>query len=160
MNSIRPTAAAAILLVGIAALACGPKQERPSTISLADFQQLTWLEGTWRGSGGDYAAFFEEYRFVDDSTIQMKSFADSTLRTVTDSSRIELRGGAVNSRSARSTYAGEVTAGRIAFKRPGSSAGGHTFERVSDDHWTATLHPATAGGRETVYQMRKIAARP
>jgi hypothetical protein len=145
-----------VLLVAVLAAACTPKQDQRAPVTLADFQQLRWLEGTWRGSGGDYAAFFEEYRFVDDSTIQMKSFADSTLATVSDSSRIELRGGGVNSRSARSTYAGEVTAGRIAFKRPGSTAGGHTFERVSDDHWTATLHPATAGGRETVYQMRRI----
>jgi hypothetical protein len=144
------------VLVLAVLVGCAPKQDRPQAVSLADFQQLRWIEGTWRGSGGDYAAFFEEYRFVDDSTIQMKSFADSSLATVSDSSRIELRGGGVNSRSARSTYAGEVTAGRIAFKRPGSTAGGHTFERVSDDHWTATLHPATAGGRETVYQMRRI----
>lgn len=154
MKSLRLPSAAALLL-GSIAISCTPKQAQPPTVSVADFQQLRWLEGTWRGSGPGYPAFFEAYRVLDDSTMLMKSFTDSTLSVVNDSSVIALRGGTVSSRSARSRYVvTELSAHRVRFVREGSTLG-HTFERVSDDQWTATLHAADAGGRATVYQMRR-----
>ena len=94
---------------------------------------------------------------MDDSTMLMRAFSDSTLRTATDSSRIELRNGTVVSRGDRTaTPAIEVTATQVRFRQEGASTGGFTFSRVSNDEWTATLHPAAANGRETVYVMRRI----
>ncbi len=37
--------------------------------SQSDFQKLRWLEGTWRGSDGGKGAFYEGYRFIDDTII-------------------------------------------------------------------------------------------
>ena len=125
-------------------------------VSKAQFQQLSWLNGTWRGSGGAYPAFFEEYRSVNDSTIQMRSSTDSTFQVVSDSSTIAWRDGAVQNRSANSAAsATEVTATRISFARPGSR-GGYTFTQVSPDEWTATLDPGTPGTAPTIYVMRRI----
>jgi hypothetical protein len=85
----------------------------------------------------------------------MRSFTDSTLAVVSDSSRIELRGGLVQSRSADGSYydVSEFTPTSIRFIRPGATSGGHTFSRVSDDEWTATLHGSQP---PTVYTMRRL----
>src|SRR5262245_28887902 len=40
--------------------------------SQSDFQKLRWLEGTWRGSDGGKGAFFEGYRFINDTTIEVE----------------------------------------------------------------------------------------
>lgn len=58
-----------------------------------ELRQLRWLAGRWRGSDSAQLVFYEEYRFVDDSTIAMRGFADSTFARTTDSSTIALRGG-------------------------------------------------------------------
>jgi hypothetical protein len=118
---------------------------------------LRWLSGAWRGSGGTYAAFFEEYRLVNDPTIVMRAFSDSTFSAATDSSGIERRNGFVSNRGSGSiSIAVDVRANSVHFVREGASHGGFTFTRVSADQWTATLHPATAAARETVYVMRRV----
>jgi hypothetical protein len=130
---------------------------KPVQVTGRQFQQLQWIVGTWRGSGGSYPSFFEEYRSLNDSTIRVRAFKDSTLRVVTDSSTIEWRAGTVRSRGASSYYdVVEFTVNSIRFIRPGNTRGGHTFTRVSADQWTATLHPAAPQGQPTVYTMRRI----
>ena len=132
-------------------------QQQAPRVTLAQFRQLGWLHGAWLGGGGAYPAFYEEYRAVDDSTIQMRAFSDSTFHTVTDSSRIELRGGVVYNRGSRSQYTAVLLQPeRIQFLPPGASRGGFSFARVSADQWTATLHPSAPDGRETVYVMRRL----
>ena len=148
-----------LLLIAIA-VACSsrePEQQTeqpapaPVTVSLDEFRQLQWIAGAWRGSGGAYAAFYEEYRLVDDSTIQMRAFADSTFGAANDSSRIELRNGTVRSGD---YVVVALTPDSIRFAQTGR--GGHTFTRTSADEWTATLHPSTTGGQATVYIMRRL----
>ena len=144
-----------VMLVLACTASPGEGQGRQTT--LAEFKQLQWIAGTWRGSGGNYPSFFEEYRVVDDSTIAMRSFKDSTLSAVGDSSRIELRGGLVYNRGeGPGSVATELTSTRVRFVPQGRAGGGFSFERLSPDEWKATLHPAAAGGKETIYQMRRI----
>jgi hypothetical protein len=127
------------------------------TASLDQFRQLQWIEGRWLGSGGAYPAFYEEYRVVDDSTIQMRAFSDSTFSTATDSSLIELRTGGIRSRSGNSeSIVVGLSADSVRFARRGSASGGYTFTRVSADEWRATLHPQSAGGQTTIYVMRRM----
>ncbi len=127
-------------------------------VTAAQFHQLEWLEGTWLGSGGAYPAFYEEYRRINDSTVQMRAFSDSTLRTARDSSLIEWRQGAITkSRGGRVQYlAVLLEPDRIRFLPPGTATGGFTFARRSRDEWTATLHPSAPGRPETVYTMRRL----
>ena len=143
------------LLVLPVAIAC----KKPGLdVTPEQFQQLQWIVGTWRGSGGNVDSFFEEYRTIDDSTIGMRSFADSTLAVISDSSTIELRDGVVRSRGADGSYytGSEFTPSSIRFMRTGATSGGHTFSLVSDGEWTATLHPSEPQGEATVYTMRRI----
>jgi hypothetical protein len=65
-------------------------------VTRAQFARLRWIAGDWRGIGVDgttQAPFFERYRFVDDSTLLVESLSDSTRRTVSETSRYELRDG-------------------------------------------------------------------
>ena len=134
--------------------ACRAASQSPAaTVTREQFKQLEWIAGSWRGSGGAYPAFFEQYRFVSDTTILMRAFADSTLRTATDSSVISWRGGGIHSGG---NVVVEFSPTSVRFSQPGATAGGYTFTRVSADEWTATLHPAKAGGQATVYVMRRI----
>ena len=155
-----------ILLIVIAA-ACASNERgeeaapAQASVSLEEFRQLQWIAGTWRGSGGAYPSFYEEYRVIDDSTIQMRAFSDSTFNVATDSSLIEFRSGAVQSRGAERTYiALAVTSDSVRFARAGVPLGGHTFTRTSADEWTATLHPSRADGQPTVYIMRRVQRSP
>jgi hypothetical protein len=136
--------------------AAAPAGPPPQLVSVAQFKELSWLHGKWRGSGGNYPSFFEQYESLNDSTIQMRAFKDSTLRVVTDSSTIALRGNVVQSRGATSAYEATVSATTIRFVKSGTNRG-HTFTRVSNDEWTATLDAATADGKPTVYVMKRIA---
>ena len=151
-----PPAAPLLLIIGLALPPDLPGQQPAPKVTVAQFKQLKWLEGAWLGSGGNYPAFYEEYRVLDDSTIQMRAFSDSTFRKATDSSRIELRGGVVSQRGGSQYTASLLQPDRIQFLPPGATRGGFTFTRVAADQWTATLHPSAPGGRETVYVMRRL----
>lgn len=48
--------------------------------------------------------FYEQYRVVNDSTIMMTGYPDSTFAEISDSARITLRGGTVSSEGATSRY--------------------------------------------------------
>ncbi len=103
-------------------------------------------------------AFYEQYRFRDDSTIAMSAFTDSTFRAETaDSSTIELRGGRVRTRTANTIYeAVELSTTSVRFRRAGATDGGHRFDRVSDNEWKATLFPRGAGTDTTILNLRRM----
>lgn len=80
--------------------ACGEQrsvqvQVGAAEFSLQAFQELRWLEGTWRAETVGDPPFFERYRFVNDSTIEITYFADSTLVTATGSGSVALRPGRI-----------------------------------------------------------------
>ena len=181
--SSRPSAVAALLIVA----ACSAGETPPDTASTAarasdtaagatlpsasgpalaqvtreQFAQLRWLEGTWRGSGAsgtEQAPFYERYRVVDDTTMAMESFSDSTLTTRTGESRIVLTGGRVLNRETggdRSSGAVKVDASSIDFV-PVNRGFTYSWRRgATKDEWTAVI--GAAGDR--TYTMRRWAKR-
>lgn len=149
-------AAATLAAAPLAAQDATPAAAAPAT--LERFRQLRWLVGQWRGSGGDYPSFFESYRLVDDSTIQMRGHPDSTFTAATDSSIIAYRNGRITTRGGRNV-AVEIAPTRVKFMREGTTSSGYTWERNSADQWTATLHPQRADGRTIVYVLRRARGR-
>ena len=149
-----------IAVIGFACVSPETQQQTtdssaPAVVTLDQFRQLDWIVGLWKGSGGAYPAFFEEYRIVDDSTIQMRALSDSTFSVATDSSWIEFRNGQIGKRRADREYVViAASADSVRFAAPGS--GGHTFTRTAADEWVATLHPIDPGGQTTVYTMRRF----
>ena len=152
------------VLLGIAALSPGlgtpggvaAQPAAPLTgIAPARFAALRWLAGEWRGRAADGAWFYERYRVVDDSTIQMTGFADSTFTRGTDGDRIVLRGGAVRYENVVAT---RLDSAGVDFAAP-SGRSGFTWARAGAE-WTATIWQAdsAAGPRRTqVYHMEPYA---
>lgn len=158
-----------------ASLACRSREAAPDTTAVAaapaprgeaalaavsreQFAQLRWLEGTWRGTGDGQAPFYERYDVVDDTTILMQSFSDSTLRTTTGESRIVLTGGQVLQReegSDRVSGAARIDATSIDFV-PVKRGFTYSWRRGStSDEWIASI--GRSGDR--TYTMRRWAAR-
>jgi hypothetical protein len=149
--------ALAIIVTWGSALPASQLGEPRRDFRVTDFARIRWLEGTWKGSGGGYDAFYERYHFVNDSTIEMQSFTDGTLRTVSERNTIAIRNGRIYDESAngRTRYeAAKVTNAGIDFVPVRGATTSFQFTRMSKDRWTATIRPAN-GKKKTVYEMRR-----
>lgn len=131
----------------------------PGTYTAAEFQRLRWLDGRWRGRTEDDKAFFEQYRFLDDSTIAMHAFADSAFAQPNDSARITLRGGTVANRSASARWVAERldTLG-VEFAPDSGATNYFAWTKESPDSWTATLRWMDKGGkaRRVAYALQRM----
>lgn len=168
--------APALLVVLLVALACR-SEEQPSAdstaqssggaaaassakqYSLADFRQLRWLEGRWRGGLPNGDSFYEQYRWADDSTIVMHSFPDSTFARASDSARISLRNGVVANEGATARWeATDLDSASVDFAPVRGASNSFGWVRESSTRWTATLRSTDREGRpqQTVYRMERI----
>jgi hypothetical protein len=152
--------------IGLVALACGGTHEAkldsaarrasavnvasvdPANVTLADFQQLRWINGPWRGFMADGGKFYEWYKFENDSTILKTEHADSTFGTPTGESRIMLRNGIVVDSSARSSYVATRwdSAGADFAPRRGAT-NSFTWAREDATKWSATIRWTDANGQ-------------
>ena len=114
--------------------------------SLADFQALRYVEGDWRGSGYDGGPFFETYRFVNDSTIEMTAWADSSMTAAREQSQYILRGGVIQTSKGARLVRVDQDGHRFE-----AASHGWTFRQESADRWTARVGPSTT------YTMDRIA---
>jgi hypothetical protein len=130
----------------------------PAPVTAEQFASLSWLIGEWRGSGGQYPAFYESYRRVNDSTIQMKAWADSTFAVATDSSEIAWRAGVVQSSGGGSVQnvLVRISGDSLHFAKVTGQGGDFVWARETPDRWTAILSPARAGDEPTIYRLERI----
>ncbi len=134
--------------------AAGTPDRRASEVSdsgvysVDDFQALRYLDGDWRGSGYDGGPFFETYRFVNDSTIEMTAWTDSSMTAPRERSQYMLRGGVI--RTDKGARLVKLDQDGHRFETASYS---WTFRQVSPDRWTARVGPAT------IYTMDRIARR-
>jgi hypothetical protein len=125
-----------------------PSSAGSAANTIADLQALRYLEGDWRGSGYEGGPFYESYRFVNDSTIEMTAWTDSTMSAPTERSEYVLRGGVIRTGSGGRLVSVDEDGHHF---RRGSSR--WTFRQVSPDRWTAQVGPSTT------YTMERIASR-
>ncbi len=127
-------------------------------VSTTEFAQLRWLEGSWRGSGAGVDAFFEGYRWVDDSTIRKVDYTDSTLASISNSRDIALRAGAVRSGTdARYYVLVALDPSSVRFAPGRGTTNGFEWRRTGDASWTARIIWDSAGvARERVYEMQRF----
>lgn len=118
----------------------GPADSSAANVAhtIADLQTLRYLEGEWRGSGYEGGPFYESYRFVNDSTIEMTAWSDSTMTTPQERSEYALRNGVIRADNGGRLV--RVDQDGHHFRR-GSST--WTFRQVSPDRWTAQVGPST-----------------
>jgi hypothetical protein len=133
--------------------------QTPARITVADFRKLRWIEGSWRGSGDGQAPFYERYRFPDDSTLVVDAFPDSTLSTVGESTRFELRGGTLGNPGGVRWVASRLDDRAVDFVPVAGARNTFTWRFESPDRWTALLHwPAsdTRPARDATYPMERV----
>jgi hypothetical protein len=141
-----------------AATRIDPAQSK--TFSPADIQKLRWIEGTWRGTGDADKPFFERYRFEGDSVLAVESFADETLKKVTDTTRFELKDGEFGGGSEGARYVARSIDDRsVEFGPAVKVKNSFRWERESKDVWKATIMlPANQKkpARQLVYKMVRV----
>lgn len=132
----------------------------PKQITPADLARLRWIEGTWRGTGGGVAPFFERYKFENDSTLLVESFKDETLK-VSDVSRFQLKDGRFEGSDGESgSVATALDDNSITFAPTGKARNSFRFQRVSDNSWKAVLNWTENGvAKERVYEMERFTAK-
>jgi hypothetical protein len=126
---------------------------------MADFRHLRWLEGRWRGTLPAGGYFYEQYRSLDDSTIAMHAFADSTFSRATDSARLTLRNAVIANEGIGARWvATQIDSSTVEFVPRVGASNGFGWARESANRWTATLHSTDSAGRmqHTVYPMERI----
>jgi hypothetical protein len=130
-----------------------------ATISVTDFQQLRWINGMWRGFMPDGKTFYERYRVVNDSTMVMHAFPDSTFGTPSDSSVIALRNGIVTSDGGNSRYvATRLDSTGVDFAPQRGATNRFTWAKETPTQWSATLRFTDRDGRPqtVVYALHKF----
>ena len=132
---------------------------QPKTpFATADFAKLRWLEGTWRGTSPGQSTTYERYRFVNDSTIEITYFADSTLGREAGSGRVYLTVGRIYHTFGPGRWgATRVDESGVYFIPQTNARNTFAWTHTSHDAWTSTLRTG-ASGREivTVYEMRRV----
>lgn len=136
-------------------------------ITPADITKLRWIEGSWRGTGDIEKPFYERYKFENETTLAVESFADETFSKATDISRFELKDGEFGSSGpdGSRSAASAIDANSVTFEPVAKSRNSFRFQRESENSWKAMLTwPATdtapAGQRNYLMERWPPAARP
>ena len=160
-----------MMLVVIAVVACKPRDvaivdsastvdtAAAGTFTITDFAKLHWIAGRWRGFTPNGDKFYEEYRWVNDSTIVKYGFPDSTFAKASDSSHVQLRGGTVADESIRSRYvATRLDSSGVDFAPVRGARNSFTWALEAPTRWNATLRWTDAAGQpqSVVYALHRM----
>jgi PKD repeat protein len=154
---------ALITVCGCASNSSTPSAQAPQSLkkfTTEDLKKLRWLEGTWRGTGGDVQPFFERYRFENDSTLVIESAENEKFEKITDTTRYELKDGEFGGGNEGFRWiASEIDDKSVTFVPVVKARNSFRWETVSKDEWKAVLNwPATADkpSRERVYKIERL----
>ena len=152
--------AAAVAVAAITVRAARAQSSRNSgtPFGVADLGKLRWLEGTWRGTSPGEANVYERYHFVNDSTIEITYYSDSSLDRPSGSGRVYLTVGRIYHTFGPDRWgATRVDKSGVYFVPQVNARNTFAWSYEGPDTWTATRRSG-ASGREmvTVYQMRRV----
>jgi hypothetical protein len=152
------TSLLAVVLLCLSCTQAGPQTAppKPKTLTAAELQKLRWIEGSWRGTGDKQTAFFERYRFENETTLAVDTLeadkiTDTTLFVLKDG---EFGGGSEGSR----WVATSLDENSITFEPVTKARNSFSWQRETKDSWKAILKwPATKDkpAGERVYQMER-----
>lgn len=137
-----------------------PTPATPAKLTAADLKKLRWIEGTWRGTGVSQPAFFERYRWENDTTLAVDSFENEKLDKVTDTTRFELKDGEFGGGSEGARYvATELDDNAITFAPVVKARNWFVWKRESKDSWTAIIKPLPKPdkpSKDVIYNMERL----
>jgi hypothetical protein len=129
--------------------------QAPARVTVRALARLRWIVGDWRGTGTGgttQAPFFERYRFADDSTLVVESYADSTWQTISETAQYELRGGRFGNPGPGAQWvAVRVDSVGVDFAPVAIAQNAFRWERAPGsgtrpDEWRATITPIDPTG--------------
>jgi hypothetical protein len=149
---------AAIALVTMSNVASAQRNLPAARFSLSDLKKLQWIEGRWSGTAPGQAPFYEQYRFVNDSTLEIAYFSDAGFTRSSGRGRVYLSVGRVYHVSGPSLWGASHIDESGAFFVPERNANNTVnWSFQGPDIWIATLRSSATGQEQvTVYQMRRI----
>lgn len=144
----------------VAAAQASSRGQPTAAFGVVDFAKLRWIEGAWAGTAAGARDFYERCRFVNDTTIEIKYYSDSTFAHETGTGRLYLSVGRIYHTMGPGRWgATHVDDGGVYFVPQVNAHNTYVWNHQSNDEWTATLRSGFAGqDRVTVYKMRR--ARP
>jgi hypothetical protein len=124
----------------------------------AELKKLRWIEGTWRGTGGE-APFYERYKFENDSTLAVETLEGEKFDKVTEVTRFELKNGQFGGGDEGARWvATSIDDKSINFEPVAKARNSFRWERESTNSWKAILSwPASDRGpaKQRIYQMER-----
>jgi hypothetical protein len=139
-----------------------PTRATPAKLTVEDLKKLRWIEGTWRGTGLNQPAFFERYRWENETTLAVDSFENEKLEKVTDTTRFELKDGEFGGGSEGSRYVATALDDKsITFGPVMKARNGFVWKCDSKDSWTAIIKPLPRPDKpvkDVVYKMERLPA--
>jgi len=137
-----------------------PTPATPAKLTVDDLKKLRWIEGTWRGTGVNQPAFFERYRWENDTTLAVASFENEKLEKVTDTTRFELKDGEFSGGSEGARYvATALDDNAITFAPVVKARNWFVWKRESKDSWTAIIKPLAKPdkpSKDIIYTMERL----
>jgi hypothetical protein len=132
----------------------------PVKLTAEDLKKLRWIEGTWRGTGVNQPAFFERYRWENDTTLAVDGFENEKLEKVTDTTRFELKDGEFGGGSEGARYvATALDDNAITFAPVVKARNWFVWKRESKDSWTAIIKPLPRPDKQvkdSIYNMERL----
>jgi len=161
-NLIRVIAAGVAVTAGsvpIASAAAQSQRGQPTTaFGTKDFGKLRWVEGAWKATAPNERTYYQRYRFLNDSTIEITTYGDSTLSRETGGGRVYLSVGRVYHTFGPGRWgATSIDTTGIYFVPQVNAQNTFAWSRQGPDTWTATMRSGYSGHeRVTVYQMQRV----
>ena len=130
----------------------------PGRFGTSDIRKLQWIEGRWRGSAEGQRPFYEAYRAVNDSTIEITYYADSTFTRTTGGGRVYLSVGRVFHTAGPGVWgASRIDDQGVYFVPERNARNTLSWARRGPDTWIATLRSSATGQEQvTIYEMHRI----
>lgn len=146
---------------GAPAARSAPEQTRSGVVAPVSIAELGWLIGTWRGTG-EGQEFFEQIAVLDDSTLSVVHFTDSTRTAIQPvTGTIEERAGRVYHTYGQARWVVTGGSARSLLFRPVEGAD-HRFRWTSElpTRRTTTLVRTDGLGREVTqtYTLKRLDA--
>ena len=137
-----------------------PTPATPAKLTAEDLKKLRWIEGTWRGTGVNQPAFFERYRWENDTTLAVDSFENEKLEKVTDTTKFELKDGEFGGGSEGARYvATALDENAITFAPVVKARNWFVWKSETKDTWTAIIKPLPKPdkpAKDIIYDMVRL----
>ncbi len=140
--------------IAFAAIAVTAHAREPASMfSQAEFKQLTFLEGRWKGTDPKGTAFYEQYDFPDAGTLRSLRFPTADFAASTDTSSVTLKDGVVTSRWGDFTWrATEIRRDTACFE-PVNAPSSFCWKLVSANALEVTQRWKDASGKDQSMTM-------